>query len=133
MVFGRDTSTQLFQCVIHDLTRSGFLDKLHQGFDLVSKLYTSWHYLAPYCCHHYVVGFSTNALRFVKDIYVCQGHLCLSRSDVPQRLLVASSAPSTSARSLAQATSASTWSVCALVPKPQSTPAMIFSRPSTVV
>jgi hypothetical protein len=29
--------------VVQDVTRRGFFDKLHQGFDVISKLYT---------CHH---------------------------------------------------------------------------------
>ena len=39
----RHTSPELRQRVVDDLTWGGFLDKLHQGFDLIRKLHSFIH------------------------------------------------------------------------------------------
>ena len=55
-----------------------------------------------------------------------------SRADAYQSAREARPAPSTSARSLCQTMFVSTWTRPAKVPNPQSTPAMTFSRPTTL-
>src|SRR5918996_528137 len=42
-----DSRTQLRQRLVNDFTRSGFLNKLYQRFDLISKLYTCRHDPTP--------------------------------------------------------------------------------------